>query len=373
MKLLCKNTRKGLLSGVPVVLLASVLFFTGCGSRNQQNTQENENGTQGQVQQGQTESQNQTAKEGYRTGLAIETSMNKSLDAGENDGTAQVDTLAVAVLLDEEGRIVDCSLDMLEAVMAFSNTGEVMTPLDQSFQTKKELKDAYGMKAASGIGKEWYEQAEAFERYVQGKTVEEVKGIALTEATAPADAELSASVTIKIGDYVDALVRAAENAQVIGSGIGDRIGVGIQTHMRNSRDAADGEEGACQAYSYYAAVTANTDGVITGCILDASQTDVTFDMQGKLTVEDLSASTPTKREMGEEYGLKYASSIGKEWYEQAAAFEAYVDGKTLEEVKGIAVDENLRPTEENLSASVTIAIGDFQNVIEKAYESMKME
>ena len=153
MKLLGENQRKGLLWGVLMVLLASVLLFTGCGSRAQQTPEGTEHGTQEQVQQENTQTQN-PEQTGYRTGLSIETSMHKSLDAGEGAGTAQVDTLAVAVLLDEEGRIVDCSLDMLEASMAFSNTGEVITPLDQSFQTKKELGDAYGMKAASGIGKE---------------------------------------------------------------------------------------------------------------------------------------------------------------------------------------------------------------------------
>ncbi|MFR3921799.1 MAG: hypothetical protein ACLTYN_07290 [Dysosmobacter welbionis] len=38
------------------------------------------------------------------------------------------------------------------------------------------------------------------------------------------------------------------------------------------------------------------------------------------------------------------SSIGKEWNEQAA-FAAYVTGKTLDEVAGIAVDEATKPAE----------------------------
>ncbi|MBQ8184898.1 MAG: hypothetical protein IJ036_03820 [Lachnospiraceae bacterium] len=365
MKWLCKNMRTGLLMGVMVVLLSSVLFLTGC-RRREQDPEENSGATQNQNQQDQ-----QNHQEGYRTGLAIHTSMGNSVDAGDTEGIAQVDLLAMAVLLDEEGRIVDCSLDMLEAPMYFSATGQVTSSLDQAFQTKKELGDDYGMRAASGIGKEWYEQVEAFERYVQGKTIEEVEGIALTETTAPAEEELSASVTIKIGEYIDILVRAAENAQVIGSGAGDRIGLGIQTHMRNSKDAADGEDGSCQAYAYYAAVTTNGDGVVTGCIVDSTQTDVTFDEKGQLTVEDLNESSVSKKELGSDYGMKAASGIGKEWYEQAEAFEEYINGKTLEEIKGIAVDENLRPSEEELSASVTIAIGDFQSVIEKAFARIK--
>lgn len=372
MKLQNKQWKRGLLTRGCMLLLSSVLFLSGCGRREEKPKENGENNSGEQMQQNGNQEQG-NAGEGYRTGLAVGTSMYKSLDAGETDGTAQVDTLAVAVLLDEQGRIADCSLDMLEASMNFSGAGQVTTPLDQSFQTKKELGDAYGMRAASGIGKEWYEQAEAFERYVKGKTVKEIEGIRVTETTAPAEAELSSSVTIKIGDFVDVLAEAVGNAQIVGSGNGDRIGVGIETHMRNSRDAADGEDGTCQAYTYYAAVTANADGAITGCILDSAQTDVTFDEQGRITVEDLEADTPTKRELKDSYGLKQASSIGKEWYEQAGAFADYVYGKTLEEVKGIAVDENMRPMEGELQSSVTIAVGEFLHVIEKACERMKTE
>ena len=362
MKLQNENQKKGLLAKWALPLVSMVLFLGGCGGRKEEPIQNNEE---------QQPQQSQNVPAGYRTGLAVETTMHKSLDAGNQDGTARVDTLAVAVLLDEAGRIEDCSLDMLEAEMAFSGKGQVVTPLDTEFVSKKELGDAYGMRSASGIGKEWYEQAEAFEQYVQGKTVEEAAQIAVTKSGTPEEADLSSSVTIKIGDFLEVLERAAQNAQVVGSGKGDKIGVGIETHMRNSKDAADGEDGFCQAYTYYAAVTANADGAITGCILDSTQTNVTFDEKGTITVDDIYANTATKKELKDSYGMKAASAIGKEWYEQAAAFEAYVDGRTLEEVKGIAVDENMRPTEEDLKSSVTIAVGDFQRVIEKACEAMK--
>ena len=43
-----------------------------------------------------------------------------------------------------------------------------------------------------------------------GKTVEEVKGIALTETTAPADADLAASVSIAIGDFMGLVEKATK-------------------------------------------------------------------------------------------------------------------------------------------------------------------
>ena len=55
----------------------------------------------------------------------------------------------------------------------------------------------------------------------------------------------------------------------------------------------------------------------------------------------------------------------REWNEQAAAFAAYVTGKTLDEVAGIAVDEATKPAEADLASRVTISIGGFQALLEK--------
>ena len=64
--------------------------------------------------------------------------------------------------------------------------------------------------------------------------------------------------------------------------------------------------------------------------------------------------------------MKKKSEIGKEWNEQAAAFCAYVTGKTVDEVAGIAVTEDGDAADADLAASVTIGIGEFQTLIEKA-------
>ncbi|HPV84764.1 MAG TPA: hypothetical protein PL127_00890, partial [Sedimentibacter sp.] len=66
---------------------------------------------------------------------------------------------------------------------------------------------------------------------------------------------------------------------------------------------------------------------------------------------------------------KKASAIGKEWYEQADAFADYVVGKTVEEIKGIAVDESGHATEEDLVSSVTVGIVDLKTIFEKAYNN----
>ena len=55
-----------------------------------------------------------------------------------------------------------------------------------------------------------------------------------------------------------------------------------------------------------------------------------------------------------------------EWNEQAASFAAYITGKTVDEVANIAVDETTKTTDTDLLSSVTIKIGGFKKLIEKA-------
>ena len=86
---------------------------------------------------------------------------------------------------------------------------------------------------------------------------------------------------------------------------------------------------------------------------------------------DLNAPVQTKNELGEAYGMKKASAIGKEWNEQAAAFSAYCMGKTADEVKGIAMDETGLAADADLLAGCTVHIGEFMNVVATAAMNAK--
>ena len=85
-------------------------------------------------------------------------------------------------------------------------TGDVTAPL----QTKNELGEAYGMKAWGGAKYEWNEQAANFAAYVTGKTAAQVAGIAVTETTAPAEADLASGVTIAIGGFQALIAKAMQ-------------------------------------------------------------------------------------------------------------------------------------------------------------------
>ncbi|MDF2655462.1 MAG: uncharacterized protein K0R19_1936 [Bacillota bacterium] len=298
-----------------------------------------------------------------KTGLAVITSAAKSVDAGDANGVAQADSLAVAVTVDDAGTIVKCSIDQAQTKIEFGKDGKIVTPLDSVFVAKKEMGADYGMAKASGIGKEWNEQADAFAAYVVGKTVDEVKGIAVNEEGVPTGSDLTSSVTVHVTDFIAAIEKAVGNAQSIGATADDTLGLGIVTSIAKSKDAA-AEDGLAQAYTYYTATTFNADGVITSSIIDASQTNINFSADGKIT-SDIKGVFQTKNELGDAYGMKKASSIGKEWNEQANAFAQYVVGKSIDDVKGIAVSEGV-PSGDDLKTSVTVHVTDFFTILEKA-------
>lgn len=346
------------ITSIVMSLVICMLLFAGCGSNKNTNTNNN-NGTTPPA----------GTEDTVKTGLGIVTSVASSTDAGEKDGLAEVDSIIAAVTVDKDGKIVKCVLDAAQTKINFSKEGKILTDLNSTIKTKQELKEEYGMKKASKIGKEWYEQANAFAEYVIGKTAAEVKGIAVTGEGKAADQDLSSSVTVHVGDFINAVVKAVGNAQDFGAKSGDKLGLGVNTSISDSKDAGD-QDGLAQAYSYYTATTFDASGKITSCVIDSTQGKVNFSKDGKVT-SDIKAEVQTKNELGENYGMKKASKIGKEWNEEAAAFGKYVIGKTVDEVKGIAVSDQGVPSGADLNTSVTIHIAPFQSIIASASNNAK--
>jgi hypothetical protein len=204
-----------------------------------------------------------------------------------------------------------CKLDTAQSKVAVTADGKISTPLDTEFKTKQERGTDYGMKGASGIGKEWYEQADAFAAYCVGKTVDQIKGIAVNEEGAPADAELASSVTMQVASYIDAVAKAVENARDLGAKASDTLGLGVSTSIAGSTEPTADAAGNVQFYSHYTVTTLDKRGKITSCAIDASQTNIGFDTTGKITT-DLASEFNTKNELGYDYNMKGVSGIGKE-------------------------------------------------------------
>lgn len=147
-----------------------------------------------------------------------------------------------------------------------------------------------------------------------------------------------------------------------------KTGMAISTDISSSKDATTAEAGLAQTDVTVAAVTVGSDGKITSCVIDSVQAKVMFDGTGKLAT-DPTAKFPTKQELGDNYGMKKASAIQKEWNEQVNAFADYCIGKTAKEVTGIAVTQEGKAAEQDLAASCTIHIVGLQALVAQAAEN----
>ena len=124
-----------------------------------------------------TDDGNDVAGGSAKVGLGITVSLSADAATEDADGNAQQDGTAAAVLLDSEGKIVKCLVDVAQNKMAFTVEGEVLDK-DKDFVTKKNLKEEYGMGPVSPLeGGEWYQQIAVFEDYVVGMTRDDVADV----------------------------------------------------------------------------------------------------------------------------------------------------------------------------------------------------
>ena len=120
-------------------------------------------------------------------------------------GNAQLNVDAVALTVNGEGVITSCQIDSLQGKATIDENGAVT---DHQINTKNTLGFDYNMVAWGGATYEWFEQAANFASYITGKTAAEVEGIAIDEATKPADADLATSVTISIYGFKSLIAKA---------------------------------------------------------------------------------------------------------------------------------------------------------------------
>ena len=305
------------------------------------------------------------AEGALKTGLYITTNIRDSKSAtAEENGEAKYDVTIVAVLVDDNGIIHDCIIDSVGTSVKFGADGIITTDLMATVLTKNELGESYGMVAYGGAIAEWDAQAAALAEYVIGKNALSLRSGAIDETGYAADADLASSATIYLGGYVEAIEIAAGTAKHLGAQTGDTLKLAVINSVKSSTDASAEKDGNAQLDVDVAAVTMNGE-TITSCYIDAVQAKVAFDQNGTITSE-IGGAVSTKNQLGDQYGMKAWGGAKYEWWQQAESFCAYVTGKTLGEVQGIAIDETTKPTDADLSASVTISIGGFLTLLSKA-------
>ena len=284
-----------------------------------------------------------------KTGLAVVASIKITDPAEDADGKASYDVTYAAVNVDDNGVITACKFDSLGVDVAFAADGTINTA-DGEVLTKHEKGFDYGMVAYGGSTFEWFEQANSVAAYAVGKTVEELKAGAIDESGYAVDVDLKSSASINLYGYVAAIEAAVNNAKHLGAQAGDELKLASINALSGGNLNGD-----------VVAVTMK-DGVITSCYIDSLQAALNVAEDGTVTA----GNTLSKNVLGFDYGMVAYAGAAYEWFEQAAGFASYVTGKTPADVAGIAVDESTYPTDTDLTASCTIAIGGFQALIAKA-------
>lgn len=303
---------------------------------------------------GKNEDTNKDAVATAKTGYAISSEI-KEDEYNKSETALEIDSVCAAVLVDADGKIIDVKIDEAQTKPDLKkDNGDV-----SDLRTKLEKKEDYGMKSASPIGKEWYEQVAAFEAWAKGKTAEEVKA-GIGEDGYASDADLKAGCTIYANGFATVTAKAVENATDCGAKATDTLKLGMTTSKYY-----ESNETNLQYDTDYAIVTVDADGKVTSCIIDASQAKCTI-ADGKFTVEK--GAFKSKKELGDDYAMKSASPIGKEWYEQAAAYEQWCIGKTADEIKG-CYGEDMSASDADLKAGCTITISAIADNTAKAINS----
>lgn len=300
----------------------------------------------------------------YKLGMGVVVDLESS-----DTELAQVDATVATVVLDAEGKIVLCRIDCAQNKMEIED-GEVDP--EAEFLTKREKLEDYGMIAYGGATYEWYQQAEAFENYVVGKTVDEVKATETVENdhgyTVAADETLYATCSIDITDFVEAVAKACEDekAQTFTAAEGFTLGLAAITNAEESTDVTDDDDAAVKMYTEFAAAVV-ADGKIVSAITDAIQPVIYMDEDSEVTDTSFNG---TKRELGADYGMVAYGNAIAEWDAQAQAFADYTVGKTADEVKAIETTENDHgysvAVDETLYASCTMQITGMMDVIAQA-------
>lgn len=86
--------------------------------------------------------------------------------------------------------------------------------------------------------------------------------------------------------------------------------------------------------------------------------------------ETANGEEKSKKELGDSYGMKEASSIKKEWYQQIEFLEEYI---AKHGVDGISLDKNGKAENNDVKSGCTISIKGFIEAVEEAEEHAEEE
>ena len=251
----------------------------------------------------------------YRVGIGSYTATEKSSPAaGEDNGKGVVDTTYATVVFDENNIIKKVYIDQVETKVYFDSKGQLVNESAyNNVRSKRELGDEYGMKAASNIGKEWYEQINSLENWLVGKNIDEISRYVENMGSYGTENDYANNIANGAENTVDGVVDGIVDGA---KGIADGIVNGANDMMGNK----------------------NTDGTDTaeGITNDTTDNNMTGDTQNNSTPTDPNSTS----------GGTTDSNINDNNAENGS---------------------NTLNWEEDLKSSVTIDLTNIQRALHKAY------
>ncbi len=245
--------------------------------------------------------------------LSIGTALSEDIEELSVSGTC------AAVVTDGEGRIALCRLDCTETKATITDKG---VDTSHTAHSKHEAGESYGMAEGGGALSEWYKQAEFFERFAKGKTLEEISEIK------SGDAELVSGCTIDVTDFVRAIAAAMRSDKKVSfTPDGDMsAGLAILASVSDSKGNAE--------FLHDSAATVVCNGKVVAAITDSSEATVTVkDGKGENFIYG-----GTKLELGYNYGMVEKGGAAAEWFEQAKNYAATAKGKAANDLSSLPVE-----------------------------------
>ena len=211
--------------------------------------------------------------------------------------------LTVANIVEQDGQVVKILVDVVRDGLS-----------------SKEKYNDYGIGPVSSIGKEWWEQVAFLEDWVRDNGVDEVVYDGDGHATVP---DVISGATINIADFTTAI----QNAKADAADVAEINGYTVKTGLAVS-----------PTWGPTVANVVLKDGEIVKVLVDV--------------VRDGQSS----KEKFDDYGVKSASTLGKEWWEQVKSYEEWVAANGADKVE---CDENGHALNPDLISGATINVSDF--------------
>ena len=159
--------------------------------------------------------------------------------------------------------------------------------------------------------------------------------------------------------------KAIANATASNATKNDTLRIGTST-TQTTKDATDEVNGSNKVESTFVAAAINADGKIVAMSSDCVEVSFSFDEIGASTF-NTSKAVLSKKEQGSNYGMTnplYGGTSSKEWFEQAAVFDAACIGKTVSEISSLIGDDG-KGNSDLQSAGCTISVSGFVKAAEK--------